>query len=169
MTDMRKAGFTLVELLIVIVILSLLMTITVSIVVGVIDRARVSRTKSLVQMIHHACVQYRDDFGLFPHGDSSKDLHLYLGRTRTTVLSYRQDGAPMTMQKPPYLEFKKDMLEGDPSSTYPDPPREIIDAWQRPLHYRNPGVRNPKAVDVWSDGPETDSEEDDIGNWGEGS
>lgn len=55
-----------------------------------------------------------------------------------------------------------------------DPPRgqalmnEIPkDPWGREFQYANPGTRNPKGVDVWSDGPSGDGGDAAIGNWRE--
>lgn len=39
------------------------------------------------------------------------------------------------------------------------------DPWGRPYQYRFPGTRNTDAYDLWSLGPNPDSEADDIGNW----
>ncbi|HTF58022.1 MAG TPA: type II secretion system protein GspG [Planctomycetota bacterium] len=50
--------------------------------------------------------------------------------------------------------------------TYPETLREEPrDAWGRPIQYRNPGIHNPKGVDLWSLGPDPDDPSDDLGNW----
>lgn len=42
-----------------------------------------------------------------------------------------------------------------------------LDPWGREFNYANPGVHNPRGVDVWSNGPskKEGSDEDAIGNW----
>lgn len=41
------------------------------------------------------------------------------------------------------------------------------DPWKREYNYANPGIHNPRGVDVWSNGPQGENaiEEDAIGNW----
>lgn len=42
-----------------------------------------------------------------------------------------------------------------------------LDPWNRPYNYEVPGTHNPKAFDVWSDGPDGEGGEEAIGNWSE--
>lgn len=43
--------------------------------------------------------------------------------------------------------------------------RALNDPWGNVYQYRSPGVHNPKAVDVFSTGPDGEESVDDIGNW----
>ncbi len=41
----------------------------------------------------------------------------------------------------------------------------LLDSWGRPYGYRCPGVHSSVGFDIWSEGPDPSSSEDDIGNW----
>ena len=43
-----------------------------------------------------------------------------------------------------------------------------VDPWDNPYNYANPGTRNSRRFDVWSNGPDGESgTADDVGNWKE--
>lgn len=62
---MRK-GFTMVELMAVIIILGLLATVLVKNFMGQTDKARVITTKANLKILHTAVMQYKMDTGQFP-------------------------------------------------------------------------------------------------------
>ncbi len=165
----RRGGFTLVEILVVITIITILMALLVVMVRGVIERARIAKTRAFIETLHTQCENYKTDYGLYPPAQPQKEsanLHLYLGRNRKKIESKSQDGsADVIIEKDAFMAFKKDMLDAGATNTYPDPPSELIDAWTRVLHYKNPGTHNKRGVDIWSDGPNDKTDEDDIGNW----
>lgn len=160
----RRAGFTLVEMMVVIMIILILMSIVIAIVHGILNRARATRTDGLVRLLTTACEDYRIDFQIYPPGQGSKALHQYLGSPRRVPL-IKDPTDPVYTIKPPLIEFRAGMLEKGAPSLQPPPPAAIIDAWDQELHYANPGVHNKKGVDIWSDGPKPDKQEDDITNW----
>ena len=41
-------------------------------------------------------------------------------------------------------------------------PEFLLDAWRRPVQFRQPGLRNPTAWDLWSLGPLESDPSDDI-------
>jgi len=63
--DIRK-GFTMVELMAVLVILGLLMAVVVRNFVGTTDKARVTTTKASLKSLHFAVNQFKMDIGRFP-------------------------------------------------------------------------------------------------------
>ena len=65
---MRKVagGFTMVELMAVLIILGLLMAVVVRNFVGQTDRARVTTTKANLRLLHSAINQFKMDTGRFP-------------------------------------------------------------------------------------------------------
>lgn len=167
-----RRGFTLVEVIVVILIMTILMSLLVVIVRGSVDRARTAKTTALIHTLHAACDTYKQDFGVYPPNNPHKEsanLHLRLGSKRRMVEQRSPDGtSDIVVERDPYIrDFKKDWLVPGAPNNYPDPPSEIIDAWEQPLHYRNPGVKNKRGVDIWSDGRSTKTDEDDIGNWPE--
>ena len=64
-----RYGFTMVELMAVLVILGLLAGVVAVNVVGKIDRARVTQTKTNLKMLHNAVTQFKLDTGRFPNED----------------------------------------------------------------------------------------------------
>ena len=40
-----------------------------------------------------------------------------------------------------------------------------LDPWGRPMEYRYPGQYNKSKYDLWSEGPKSDTDKDDITNW----
>ena len=62
---MRK-GFTMVELMAVLIILGLLATVLVKNFMGATDKARVITTKANLKILHTAVMQFKMDTGQFP-------------------------------------------------------------------------------------------------------
>jgi len=167
LSERRKArveGFTLIELMVVIVIIAILMAIAIGIVQGIVTRARVTRTEGLVKLLSTSCDAYRLDFDVYPPGQGSQALHQALGSPRRVPLIRTQD-SPIYTTKPPLIEFRAGMLQRGAPSLTPPPASEIIDAWDQPIHYVRPGVNHKKGVDIWSDGPKMETKDDDINNW----
>ena len=160
----RVAGFTLIELMVVIVIIAILMSITVGIVQGIMQRARTTRTEGLIKLLTTACDDYLLDFAVYPPGQGSQALHQGLGSPRRVPLVRTQEGAIYT-SKPPLIEFRAGMLQRGAPSLQPPPASPIIDAWDQEIHYHHPGVNRKKGVDIWSDGPKMETKDDDINNW----
>ena len=63
--QMRK-GFTMVELMAMLIIIGLLATLVVSKVASQIDKARVTTTKANLKLLHNAVIQFKMDTGRFP-------------------------------------------------------------------------------------------------------
>ena len=61
-----RAGFTMVELMAVLIILGLLATLVVTKVASKIDQARVTTTKANLKSLHTAVNQFKMDTGRFP-------------------------------------------------------------------------------------------------------
>jgi general secretion pathway protein G len=68
----RKArkGFTIIEVMAVIVIIGILAGIVAINVVGRIDKAKVTATKANLKMLHNAVVQFKLDTGQYPSEDA---------------------------------------------------------------------------------------------------
>lgn len=134
----RARGFTLIEILVVVVILGILGAIVVPRVMERPGEARITRARADIQAIQTALDMYRLDNFSYPSGAQGLE-----------ALVSRPSGAPEAPNwKGPYLE------------------RMPADPWGRPYEYRNPGQHG--AVDVFSLGadgrPGGEGEAADIGN-----
>ena len=136
----RRRGFTLVEILVVVVILGLLATLVIPRVVGRGEEAK--RTAALVQIraIEQALDLYKLDNGFYPTTEQGLEALVSKPSGMPEPMNYRKDGY---MKKVP------------------------VDPWGRPYVYRSPGEHG--ETDILSFGPDgaEGGEEDDrdITNW----
>ena len=137
----QRGGFTLVEMLLVLVILATLAAIVYPKLAGRSEQARTTAAATQISSFSTALDAFEVDNGYYPKG---------------------KDGLMMLTQKPndaqnwrgPYLE-EKGGIPNDP--------------WGRPYIYECPGKRNTSSYDISSmgfDGKE--GNEDDITNWQQG-
>ncbi|WEK43443.1 MAG: type II secretion system major pseudopilin GspG [Candidatus Sphingomonas colombiensis] len=135
----REDGFTLVELMVVIVIIGLLATIVALNVLPSGDTARIQKAKADIANIEQALELYKLQIGSYPTTTQGLGA-LVTAPTGVDVARYQAGG---------YLK----KLPNDP--------------WNRPYLYAAPGKHSP--ADVWSlgaDGKEGGEGGDaDIGSW----
>jgi general secretion pathway protein G len=137
----RRSGFTLLEVLLVVVILGMLAALVVPNLMGTGEKAKIDLAKQLVA-----------SGGAL--GTQIKLYHLNMGKypeKLEDLCNVPQDEAEKAKYGPkPYIE--------DPTS--------LKDPWQNPLQYKNPGDVNKDAYDLYSWGPDgKEGGGDDIGNW----
>lgn len=65
----RKNGFSMIELMAVLVIMGLLMTVAMGKFIGQIDKAKVKTTKANLILLRNAIINYRMDTGQYPEED----------------------------------------------------------------------------------------------------
>jgi general secretion pathway protein G len=139
-TRRRNAGFTLIEIMVVVVILGILAAIIVPSIVDQPGKARIAAAKQGVQGIESALNLYKLDNFVYP----------------TTQQGLEALSAP-PQGDPPARNWKPG---GYLKSTPKDP-------WGNPYQYLNPGTHG--EIDVFSLGadgkPGGDGEAADIGNW----
>ena len=70
---LREAGFTLIELMIVIVILGLLAAIVMPRIVGETDKARYGTARAQMRVLEDALKRYKLDHGVFPTTEQGLD------------------------------------------------------------------------------------------------
>ncbi|MHC4759111.1 MAG: type II secretion system major pseudopilin GspG, partial [Planctomycetota bacterium] len=93
-----RSGFSMIELMAVIVIMGLLAGVVAINVIGKIDKARVTSTKASLKILHSAVNQFKLDTGRFP----SEELGLYeLIEQPTDVTGWDPSGYLETTDIPP--------------------------------------------------------------------
>jgi len=132
----RRGGFTLMEVLLVLVILVILGSIAVPMYISVQRDSYMKLAKNQVNVLETPLNTYRMQVGDFP----SSLAALYTAPA---------DLADVTKWKGPYLEK-----------------RLPLDPWGNQYQYQYPGSHNPGTYDIWSMGPDkADGTADDVGNW----
>jgi general secretion pathway protein G len=131
----RRSGFTLIEVLMVLVILVIIMSVAVGTYVNTLKKARIDAARSQI--------------GAFKSPLSVYELHM--GSFPTTA-----QGLQALVNHP------NDASAGNWNGPYLD--SVPLDPWSRPYQYCSPGRYHPD-YDVWSLGPDgVDGTSDDIGN-----
>lgn len=134
-----SAGFTLIEILIVIALIAILVTVTI----GNLDNIFGGQQEKVAKIF----VSQTAKVGLTPY-------KLDLGNYPTT-----EEGLAALMQPP---AGKENRWNGPYLEEIP------LDPWQNAYQYRFPGSKNingARGYDVWSLGPDGVESADDIGNW----
>jgi general secretion pathway protein G len=141
--ERRSAGFTLIEIMAVVIIMGLLMGIVGVTVFGRVDEARVATARIQIKQVENALEFFRMDNSRYP---SSEEGLRALVEPPAGVRSYPAGG---------YLKNK----DG------------LVDPWDHPFQYQSPGQRNEHTFDVWSQGadgaPGGTGLNADVGNWSE--
>jgi len=133
---MRRRGFTLVEMMLVVIIIATLAAMVIPRLAGRTEQAKVARAKADIASIGLALDLYELDLGKYP--SSLEDL------TKREVPPELGEGVTWNG---PYLK------KGLPT-----------DPWGRPYKY-DPESKNNRDYDLWSFGPDGQQGKDDITNW----
>ena len=136
----KRLGFTLIEVMIVVVILGILAAVVVPKILDRPDQAKIAAAKSDIAVIMQQLKLYRLDNAVYPSTDQG--LNALTVKPTTTPL-------PTNWKTGGYLE----RLPNDP--------------WGRPYLYLNPGIKG--EIDVFSQGadgqPGGEGSNADIGSW----
>ena len=137
----QTRGFTLIEVMIVVVILGILAAVVIPKILDRPDQARMSAAKSDIAVIMQQLKLYRLDNTFYPSTDQGLQALTVKPATNPIPQNWKQGG---------YLE----RLPNDP--------------WARPYQYLNPGIKG--EIDVFSLGadgqPGGEGPNADIGSWG---
>ena len=131
-------GFTLIELMVVLVIIGILAALIVPNVLDRADDARVTAAKTDIANINQALKLYRLDNQRYPTGEQGLQ-----------ALVAKPASPPLPTNWKPYLE----KLPNDP--------------WGNPYQYLNPGIKGPiDIMSLGADGkPGGEGKDADIGSW----
>jgi general secretion pathway protein G len=143
-SKLRKVrGFTLIEIMVVVVIMGILIGLVAPNVLGRVDKARVTAAKSDIATLDQALEMYRLDNHAYPSTDQGLE-----------ALVTKPGGEPEPKNWNPEGYLKKKQLPLDP--------------WGKPYQYVTPGQEG-RAYDLYSfgaDGREGGEGYDvDVGNW----
>jgi general secretion pathway protein G len=142
--DERRRGFTLIEIMAVVLIMGLLAGIVGTVVVNQIDQARTQTARAQIKQLESALTFYQMDNGRFP--TTEQGLH---------ALVEKPTGAPEPRNYRPGGYLQGGVVPNDP--------------WDAPYQYAAPGQHNPHAFDLWTLGadgaPGGDGSDQDVGNW----
>lgn len=140
-TTRRDRGFTLIEIMAVVLIIGLLSTLVGIAIFPQIDKSRVNTARAQIRMLDAALETYRMDNAKFPN--SEQGLRALI-TAPTDAANYQEGG---------YLRER----------------RVPKDPWGQPYQYESPGQHNSHSYDLWSFGADGtlggEGVDADIGNW----
>lgn len=139
-TRSRQTGFSLIEIMVVIVIIAIMASMIVPRIMGKPDEARVTKAITDIRQLEGALNMYRLDNYAYPSTDQGLQALVQRPSGTPEPRNYQQGG---------YIE----RLPNDP--------------WGNPYQYLNPGQHG--EIDIWSLGadgaPGGEGINTDIGNW----
>ncbi|MCC6640380.1 MAG: type II secretion system major pseudopilin GspG [Deltaproteobacteria bacterium] len=140
----RSRGFTLIEIMAVVLIIGLLGGIVGAVVFSQVDKARVNTAHAQVKQLESVLEFYRMDNARYPSSEQGLQALVRKPSGDPQPRSYRPEG---------YLQ----------GGVVPKDP------WGEDYQYRSPGEHNPYSFDLWSLGadgkPGGDGNDADVGNW----
>jgi general secretion pathway protein G len=135
----RSAGFTLIEIMVVVVIIGVLAATIIPQFIGTTHDAKVSAAKGHVAELESALERFNVHMDRYP--TTEEGLKALLEAPSAEDKKWRG----------PYIKLLR-----------PDP-------WGNPYQYRNPGIHHSTSFDLWSRGADGadggEGEGADIGNW----
>ena len=132
----KQAGFTLIEVMVVVVILAILAAIIVPRILNRPEQARRIAAKQDIAALDNALSLYKLDNGVYPTNDQGLMALVKLPTTPPIPQNWATGGYLKTLPKDP---------------------------WGQPYHYRNPGQH--RDIDIFTYGPSNQPNKDTIGNW----
>lgn len=138
MTGMRRqGGFTLIEVMVVVVILSILAAVVVPNIISQTDEARITKAKADIRSLEQALQLYHLDNSRYPTTDQGLEALVSKPSGEPEPRNYKKGG---------YM------------------PRIPKDPWGSDYVFLSPGERS-ENYDIYSPGKDLQSQDDDIGNW----
>jgi general secretion pathway protein G len=131
----KISGFTLIEVMVVVVILGILAAVLVPKVMDRPEQARITKAKQDIRSLEAALNLYKLDNYIYPSTDQGLEA----------LVEQPSSPEPPNWKQGGYLD------------------RLPLDPWKQPYYYLSPGEHG--AIDIFSLGPDQQQSDDDIGNW----
>ena len=131
-----QKGFTLIEIMVVIVILGILAAMVVPRIMSRPEEARITKAKQDIRALETALDLYKLDNFNYPTTEQGLEALVAQPTSPPVPKRYREEA---------YLK------------------KVPTDPWQNPYQFLNPGEHG--AIDIFSLGPDQQLSDDDIGNW----
>jgi general secretion pathway protein G len=132
----RSRGFTLIEIMLVVGIITVITGAAIYLMAGNVDFAKEQRVYTDIQSISTQLKLY--------------EIQNYSPPTTNQGIKALVDKPTSPPVPPRWRQLMTNMP---------------LDPWGSPYQYRYPGTKNPKGFDLYSFGPDRKESEDDIGNW----
>jgi general secretion pathway protein G len=134
----KQSGFTLIEVMVVVMILGILAAIVVPKIVSRPEEAKIVKAKQDIARIEASLDMYRLDNGMYPTQQQGLEALV----TKPTV-----PPVPSNWQSEGYVN------------------RLPVDPWGEPYQYKNPGTHG--SIDIYSlgSGQGAEGESTEVGNW----
>jgi len=132
----KPRGFTLIEVMVVVVILGILGAVVLPNIMDEPGKARIVKAKQDISSLESALDRYKLDNYTYPSTDQGLESLVNKPAGAPEPKNYKANG---------YIKKLKD------------------DPWGNPYLYLSPGVHG--VVDIYSYGPDQQQSDDDIGNW----
>lgn len=131
----KVSGFTLIEVMVVVVILGILAAVLVPKVMDRPEQARKTKARQDIRSLEAALNLYKLDNFNYPTTDQGLEA----------LVTKPSSPEPANWKEGGYLD------------------RMPLDPWKQPYLYLSPGTHG--SIDVFSLGPDQQPSDDDIGNW----
>jgi general secretion pathway protein G len=142
--DAKRQGFTLMEVLLVLVILVVLMGFAVPSLLGSKKKADIDAAKTQIGLFRTALEKYALDMNTFPSSESGLDV--------LVVEPSDVEEEQLANWAGPYITTSAKVAPRDP--------------WGQNYFYEFPSTHDSEYPDIWSAGPDTkEGTEDDVVNW----
>ena len=132
----KQTGFTLIEIMVVVVILAILASVVVPKIMDRPDDARIAKARQDIRAVESALGLYKLDNFVYPTTDQGIEALVSKPSGSPEPKNYRKGGYVKSVPKDP---------------------------WGNEYKYLNPGVHGD--IDIFSLGPDMQPSDDDLGNW----
>ena len=134
--QLRQGGFTLIEIMVVVVIIGILVAAVAPKILSRPGQARIAKAKLDITSLENAFEMYKADNYQYPSTDQ---------------------GVEALVKKPAGSPQPRNYNKGGYIKKLPKDP------WGKDYVYLNPGIHG--EIDIYSFGPDQQPSDDDIGNW----